>query len=148
VLEDVGGTRRLPIWVGRFEGEALALAIKQVLMPRPPTFAFTASILQAAGGRLREVVVNRLSDTVYYAQAIVSRSGKTSIVDARPSDAINLAVTVGAPIRVAATVFDEVTDPKNVVTTPGGPFGEGTAGATEIVAEVVGKTSLPRGSNP
>jgi RNA polymerase sigma factor (sigma-70 family) len=107
VLEEVGGTRRLPIWVGPFEGTALALAIEGVEPPRPGSFRFASALLGAAGGRLEEVRVTRLAEGVFYAEAVVEGPGGPVVVDARPSDALNLAVVAGVPIRADAAVVDQ-----------------------------------------
>ena len=69
---------------------------------RPLTIPFAASVLKAAGGRLREVRINRLVGKTYFAEALVDGEKEAKTVDARPSDAIAFAMEVGAPIRVAA----------------------------------------------
>lgn len=105
-LGEPGGDTYLPIWVGPWEGTSIALALEGAQPPRPLTFAFMADLLKAAGGQLREVRISRLADEVYYAEAVVERpDGATSIIDARPSDALNLAVLNSAPIRVARSVL-------------------------------------------
>jgi len=106
VLEEVGGPRYLLIWVGQFEAEALDNALRKVETARPITFTFMANVLQAVDVRLREVHVNRLTDDVFYAVAVVEGAGGVKAVDARPSDAINLALLAGSPIRVAPAVLD------------------------------------------
>ncbi|MGH2614762.1 MAG: bifunctional nuclease domain-containing protein [Thermomicrobiales bacterium] len=111
VLEEIGGTRRLPIWIGEFEATALALLFEGTSVPRPMTYAFAAEILQAAGGRLREVRLDRLVGDVYYATAVVTGAAGEREIDARPSDAFNLALLLEAPIRVAPDVL-ELSDPE------------------------------------
>lgn len=105
ILGERGGGRRLPIWMGEFEGTAIALHLEGVEVPRPPTYAFAAKVLAAAGGGLREVRIVRLEGEVYYAVAVVDGPGGAAEVDARPSDALNLALLAGAPIRVGESVF-------------------------------------------
>src|SRR5436305_13778217 len=83
VLEEVGGPRYLLIWVGQFEGEALDNALRKVETERPVTFTFMANVLQAVDVRLREVYVNRLTDDVFYAVAVVQGAGGLKAVDAR-----------------------------------------------------------------
>lgn len=109
ILEEIGGASRLlAIWVGPFEGYSIALQVEEVEVARPLTYAFTASLLAALGGRLREVRVTRLAEQTFYAAAVVDgRTGRRTI-DARPSDALNLALITGAPIRVEAAVLDAV----------------------------------------
>jgi len=107
-LEEVNGERRFDIFVGRYEGEALASALGRVSLPRPLTYTFTASLLRAAGARLREARISRLEAQTFYAQAVLDGPAGVQTIDARPSDAINLAVEMGAPIRVADEVFASV----------------------------------------
>ncbi|MCW3066294.1 MAG: Bifunctional nuclease, partial [Solirubrobacterales bacterium] len=104
ILEALEGERRLPIWVGEPEGVALAVLVEEVEMPRPGTHRFASSLLRAAGGRLREVRVTRLLETMFYAQAVLEDGTE---VDARPSDALALALVEGAPILVERAVLDE-----------------------------------------
>ena len=134
ILEEINGERRLPIWVGQSEGIAIALQLEKLEWPRPQTYAFTASLLQGVGGRLREVIITKLDEAeVFYAVAVVEGARKKGMVDARPSDAINLALLTGAPIRVEPSVFGAFI-PKGEPGTD--PFGEGTQGMKVIVAEV------------
>jgi RNA polymerase sigma factor (sigma-70 family) len=103
-LAEDGGDRRLPIWIGRPEATAIVWALEQVELPRPGPYHFAASLLTAAGGRLREVRVSRLAESTFYARAILDNGAE---IDARPSDAITLALVAGAPILVEPEVFDE-----------------------------------------
>ena len=107
LLEEVEGARVLPIWVGPAEATALALALTGEELPRPGAYQFTQALLQRAGSGLREVLVNRLVEGVFYAEAVLD-NGET--VDARPSDALNLALVTGAPVRVSAEVLDQLDD--------------------------------------
>jgi len=107
LLTDVGGERVVPIWVGNFEGDAIAILLVGAEARRPLTFPFAAHVLEAAGGKLTEVRINRLTDETFYAQALVTGSTGAQIVDARPSDAIALALETGAPIRMAASIMNE-----------------------------------------
>jgi len=107
VLEEQGGARRLPIWIGAAEATTLALRLYDVATPRPDTYRFTADLLGAAGAGLREVRVIRLADAIFYAEAVLE-DGTT--VDARPSDAINLALVTGAPVLVDGAVLSAAAD--------------------------------------
>ncbi len=109
VLAEVDGERRFAIWVGKPEGAALAIALESVDMPRPMTYTFMQRLLEACGGRLHEVRIVRLADTVFYAEAVVDGPRGLRTIDARPSDALNLAVLMHAPIRVAPAVIEEAT---------------------------------------
>ena len=105
LVEEVGGGRRLPIWVGQFEGTAIAMQLEKVAVPRPLTFDFAARVLDAAGARLREVRISRLAESTFYAVAVIDGPQGVKNVDARPSDAVALALVSGAPILVEAEVF-------------------------------------------
>lgn len=106
VLQEQGGDRQLPIWVGPGEAEAIALALESVETPRPMTYQLMARLLGAAGVEVREVRITELTDRVYYAAIEVDAAGETRQVDARPSDAINLALQTEAPIRVTEAVLE------------------------------------------
>jgi len=125
-----GTSRRLPIWVGEAEGTAIAMHLESVQMPRPQTVAFAANLLQAGGMKLREVHIDRLMGTVFYATAIVDGFDGTTSVDARPSDAISLALLTGAAIRVDRALL-ETESPR--ADAPN----ETMDGSADIVAEVM-----------
>jgi bifunctional DNase/RNase len=97
-----GDSRRLRIGVGDAEAGALALRLQGTVMPRPMTYQLTAALVEAAGSAVRSVRVTRWDGAVFYAQVML-RGG--ALVDARPSDAINLAAVTGAPVFVAADLF-------------------------------------------
>jgi bifunctional DNase/RNase len=99
--------RRLRIGVGDAEATALAFSLQGTEFPRPMTYQFTAALLTAAGSGVRLVRVTGVTDGVYYAQ-VVLRGGAT--VDARPSDALNLAAITGAPVEVAADLLSVPAD--------------------------------------
>jgi bifunctional DNase/RNase/DNA-directed RNA polymerase specialized sigma24 family protein len=107
VLEEEGGARRLPIWIGKPEATTLAARLHAVDLPRPDTYRFAADLLGAAGAGLREVRVVRLADDVFYAQAVLEDGAS---VDARPSDALNLALVTGAPVLVEEAVLAQAAD--------------------------------------
>jgi bifunctional DNase/RNase len=106
-LEEDGGPRRLPIWIGKPEATTLAARLHAVDLPRPDTYRFAADLLAAAGARVREVRVVRLADAVFYAQAVLEDGAS---VDARPSDAINLARVTGAPVLVDEAVLAQAAE--------------------------------------
>jgi uncharacterized protein len=105
LLAERDGDRLLPIWVGRFEGDAIAIELLHAQTRRPLTYAFTAQLLQASGAKLEEVRIKRLVDETFYAEAILDAAGSRKSVEARPSDAIALALETSAPIRVSAEVM-------------------------------------------
>ena len=100
VLQEVNGPRTLQIWMGRTEVEAIAVILENIQLPRPMTYHFTASLLQATGWWLKEVRINRVSEGVFYAVAVIEGPEGTAEIDARPSDAINLSLIAGSPIMV------------------------------------------------
>jgi len=103
VLREKEGPRRLPIWMGAGEGNALALRLHDASTPRPVTADLMADLVRVLGGAVERVAVTKLEAKTFYAEVTVD--GKT--LDARPSDAINLAVRTGAPVLVSVTVLDE-----------------------------------------
>lgn len=104
-LNEDGGDRSLRIWIGQPEATWLATILEDVQLPRPTTFHFTARLLAAAGSGLREVRIVKLTENVFYAEAILDDGTK---IDCRPSDALTLALLTGAPIYVAPTVLEQV----------------------------------------
>jgi uncharacterized protein len=105
VLEEVGGARRLPIWIGTPEAMSLVAVLEEVELPRPGPYHFAQALLAAAGGALREVRVSRLADSVFFATAVLADGSE---VDARPSDALalTLALVTGAPIAAEPAVLE------------------------------------------
>jgi RNA polymerase sigma-70 factor, ECF subfamily len=99
-----GGGQDLKIWVGEPEALQLAVALEAVDLPRPTSYDLTAALLQAGGTAIREVRVSRLVDHTFYGEVVLSDG---AAVDARPSDAINLALVAGAPILVDDAVLAE-----------------------------------------
>ncbi len=130
VLEEIGGMRRLPIWVRESEGAAIAIHLEGAEVPRPLTGTFAAGLLAAAGGRLTEIRIDRLVDNVFYATAVVEGASGTVTVDARPSDAINLALLTGTSIRVDSAILDQG---RMIAET----LDEITEGSAEIVADAI-----------
>jgi len=104
VLREADGGRRLPIWIGAGEGNALALRLRDATPPRPLTADLMTELVRVLGGRVERAAVTRLEEKTFYATLTVDGQE----LDARPSDAINLAVRTGAPIVVAPEVLDEV----------------------------------------
>jgi RNA polymerase sigma factor (sigma-70 family) len=106
LLREKGGDRVLPIWIGAAEGDALALQLTGGTMPRPLTADLMASLLDASGAAVERVAVSSLRDKTFYAVITLAAGGRTSEIDARPSDALNLAVRVGAPIYVDPEILE------------------------------------------
>ena len=100
ILKDVGGNTVLPIWVGIYEANAIALEIEKVATPRPMTHDLIKSLLLGLSTGVRKVVVNELKDDTFYALIWLERDGEMISVDSRPSDALALALRLDCPIFV------------------------------------------------
>ena len=107
LLKEKAGERVLPIWIGAFEGDALALQLGGEATPRPLTPDLLARVVDALGGRIERVAITQLTDSTFYALVALAVNGRREELDARPSDALNLAARVGAPIYVAEEVMDQ-----------------------------------------
>jgi len=116
VLKDEEEKFFLPIWVGIFEANAIALQLENVATPRPMTHDLLKNMIGELEGRVMRIVINDLRDSTFFAQIRVLTGGKTLEVDARPSDAIALALRTEAPIFVAQAVLDQAQtiSPENV----------------------------------
>ncbi len=107
LLEEIDGARLLPIVCGIAEGQALAMKASGIEPLRPMTHDLLASTIEALGGTVGRVVVTEVKDDTFYARVIVDLRGEELSMDARPSDALNVAVRCGAPIFVADGVFEK-----------------------------------------
>jgi bifunctional DNase/RNase len=107
VLDEVAGDRHLAIEIGQPEAFSLAARLGGITWPRPMTYQFVAALVQALGGRVRQVRIDRVVEEAYVATVEVDGPPGVQAVDARPSDALNLAVLVQAPILVAPEVLQE-----------------------------------------
>ncbi|HVB40963.1 MAG TPA: bifunctional nuclease family protein [Terriglobales bacterium] len=100
ILKDVDGSTVLPIWVGIYEANAIALEIEKVATPRPMTHDLIKQVLLGFNAHLKKVVVNELRDDTFYAVLWLDHEGETITLDARPSDALALALRLDCPIYV------------------------------------------------
>ena len=107
VLDEVAGDRHLAIEIGQPGAFSLAARLGGITWPRPMTYQFVAALVQALGGRVRQVRIHRVVEEAYVATMEVDGPPGVQAVDARPSDPLNLAVLVGAPIFVAPEVLQE-----------------------------------------
>jgi bifunctional DNase/RNase len=105
VLKDVNGASILPIWVGIYEANAIALEIEKVSTPRPMTHDLIKILLLGMGSSMRKVVVSELKDDTFYAVIWLEKDGQLMSVDSRPSDALALALRLDCPIYVDETVL-------------------------------------------
>jgi hypothetical protein len=106
ILRDREGQKVLPIWVGIFEANAIALQIENIPTPRPMTHDLLRNVIEDLKATVQKVVVCDLQENTFYALIYLSRNGDTMAIDARPSDAIALALRTRAPIFVEDTVID------------------------------------------
>jgi bifunctional DNase/RNase len=106
ILRDKEGQKVLPIWVGIFEANAIALQIENISTPRPMTHDLLRNIIQDLQASVQKVVVCDLQDNTFYALIYLALQGNTLAIDARPSDAIALALRTRAPIYVEEAVID------------------------------------------
>ena len=106
ILKDKEGERVLPIWVGVFEANAIALQIENISTPRPMTHDLIRNILSEIEADVQRIVVCELRDNTFYAMIYLDREGETMAIDARPSDAIALALRTKAPIFVEDDVVE------------------------------------------
>ncbi|MGE5112847.1 MAG: bifunctional nuclease family protein [Acidobacteriaceae bacterium] len=100
VLKDVDGDSVLPIWVGVYEANAIALEIEKVTTPRPMTHDLLKNVLTGFGANVNKVVVTELKEDTFYAVIWAERDGQVISLDSRPSDALALALRVDCPIFV------------------------------------------------
>lgn len=105
VLKDVNGTSILPIWVGIYEANAIALEIEKVSTPRPMTHDLIKLLLLGTNTGVRKVVVSELRDDTFYAIIWLEKDGELISVDSRPSDALALALRLDCPIYVDDAVL-------------------------------------------
>src|SRR6201988_469444 len=105
ILKDVSGASVLPIWVGIYEANAIALEIEKVSTPRPMTHDLLKNLLIGLEAEVRKVVVNDLRDDTFFAVIWPEREGQTISIDSRPSDALALALRVDCPIFVEDQVL-------------------------------------------
>lgn len=105
ILKDVSGATILPIWVGIYEANAIALEIEKVATPRPMTHDLIKQVLLGLDTQVRKVVVSELRDDTFYAMIWMEKDGEVITVDSRPSDALALALRLDCPIYVEDAVL-------------------------------------------
>jgi len=105
VLQEKGGARMLPIWIGQVEAESIVMQMHNMKRSRPLTHDLCKSIILATGSELRRVQITRVESNTYYGELHLDRDGKSLRVDSRPSDAIAIALRLDAPIYAANTLL-------------------------------------------
>jgi bifunctional DNase/RNase len=112
VLEEIGGTRLLPIWIGVAEARSISAQLNRIRSPRPGTHDLAKRVIDGLAGEVERVVVTDLSDGVYYALLFLRTPRGVVEIDARPSDAIAIALRFEAPVFVREAVFGASGDPR------------------------------------
>lgn len=112
ILQDQQSKKAIPIWVGAFEAQAIALQLQGVPPPRPLTHDLVKTILEQVGVGFEKIVVSELKGNTYYARIHLTAAGKPLEVDSRPSDAIALALRFHRPIFVARVLLDSALSPE------------------------------------
>jgi bifunctional DNase/RNase len=107
MLKEKTAQRYLPIWIGHFEADAIAIPMQNVPVSRPLTHDLLGSVITSLGGKITQVVINELADETFYAKLIIDDDGRHVEVDSRPSDAIALAIRAKVPIFVEDAVLDQ-----------------------------------------
>jgi bifunctional DNase/RNase len=106
ILKDKEGDRVLPIWVGIFEANAIALQIENITTPRPMTHDLLKNVLSDLEARVQKIVVSELRDNTFYAMIYINKNENILAIDSRPSDAIALALRTKSPIFVEESVVE------------------------------------------
>jgi len=148
VLLDAEGRRVLPIWIGEWEGTALAMGLRDFPVPRPMTHRFTANLLDALGAELVEVRIEAIRESTFYAVAKLRTGDKTYDVDARPSDAMALAAVMGAPIFAAEEILEQMGRAIPEQLGDGQTFGAGLDSVIKRIEDFVGQTESQARSSP
>ncbi len=107
ILNDEDNKEVLPIWIGKFEANAICFVLEGITPPRPMTHDLAKNILDTLNVKIISVVVNNLKENTYYAKIHLLADGSEIVIDARPSDAIALALRANAPIFVTQEVLDK-----------------------------------------
>jgi bifunctional DNase/RNase len=107
ILKNSDGSSVLPIWVGIFEANAIAMQLEDIVSPRPMTHDLLKNVIQGLRAEVQRVVISDLKDNTFFAQVHLVREGQPLAIDARPSDAMALALRTASPIFVESQVLDK-----------------------------------------
>ena len=119
VLQEKGGSRLLPIWIGQPEAESIVMQIHSIKRVRPLTHDLCKNLIQGLGGSLRRVQITRVEKNTYYAELHINRGDTVVQIDARPSDSIAIALRLAAPIFAAETLLSSIEVDEQSEETPG-----------------------------
>lgn len=129
VLKDVASDTVMPIWVGFFEAKAISDEIEKLAAPRPMTHDLARNLIRHLNGELERVVITELKDDTFFAVLWLRQGGEPVVIDARPSDAVALALRADCPIYVAEKVMQSAK--LNTTGPPEGPTAEQLRGWLE-----------------
>ncbi len=107
ILREKDTDRYLTIWIGPYEAESISLRLHDVTPPRPQTHDLLVSVIEQLGAKVQYILLNDLARDTYFARIVLDVNGNAVEIDARPSDAISLAVRAGAPIYAEESVLDQ-----------------------------------------
>ncbi len=144
ILKEKAAERYLPIWIGPAEADAIAVKLQGVAVPRPLTHDLLSSVIESLGASVNSIIVSDLKNDTFYAKIILNVDGGQMEVDSRPSDALALAVRVGAAIYADESVLDKAGILLDKET--GKPLGQGgeaggSSEAAHLTDEDLGKMS-------
>lgn len=115
ILKNSNGEKVLPIWVGVYEAQAILLALEGVVPPRPLTHDLLKSVIENVGAMVDKIIINALHNNTYFAKVYINFDGSSIAVDARPSDAIALALRTSSPIFVTDPVISTINMPPHPI---------------------------------
>lgn len=158
ILREVGAERYLPIWVGQYEAEAITVALQEVEMVRPLTHDLLKNVFTTFNAKIKRIEIVALKEDIFYGNIVAEVNGQETNVDARPSDAIALAVRAHVSILVDESVIDTagITPEADVDSTSGTaiqkpapaapkpPVGEVSKERLSVFEDFVGKLDLDR----
>ncbi len=128
ILQEIGGERVLPIWIGPGEASAIAMHLAEMEFARPLTHDLLVAVLKGLGGAVQRVIITRVEKSTYYAELIVQRNGQVFSLDARPSDSIAVALRVDARIFAQEELLErasvEITEDESAPTVDPGSVEE------------------------
>ncbi len=129
VLKETSSTRFLPIWIGPFEADAITIELQNVEVARPLTHDLLKATIEQLGAEILEVSITDLRNDTFYAEIALRLNGRRLAVDARPSDAIALAVRARVPVYVSPEVMEQagILPEDDLEGAPMPPSGEGKA---------------------
>ncbi len=107
ILKDLEEQNIVPIWIGILEASAIAAELEKISIPRPLTHILTKNIIKALGAELKKVIISDLKESTFFAELFIDNGKEVIVVDARPSDALALAISMEAPIFVEEKVINK-----------------------------------------